>query len=624
MNNLRRGRITTASAALTEAIHYHELMKFRSSVECEQTCNSRLMAGLLMLALAGLGLAPKSAVAAQPGLSAPHKAGLKHSLAPPTSIAELTYLVLLGELQLQAGDAGTGYSLLLESAKKSGDASLFRRAINVALESRSGDAALDAARIWADSDPNAAEPLKLIIQVTLAMNRVSESGPTLGLLLQRAPDAELNDLITAVGQTYARVNDPAGTESTLIKYLKPWIDNPLTSSAVWTALGRVQAAAGQTQKAEASTRLALSSKTPHVAAALLAIELMESGTTDLEPLVISYIRGHANESVVPLAYTRFLLRADRYRDANTELATLTQKLPDAPEPWLMLGALAQQNGKVAEAESHFRRYLSLSDKLAVDQKRRGDLQARLSLAQISEAQNKLAEAQNWLDQIEDDSEILRVQLRKASLLARQGKLKEARNLIQSASESDPTDARTKLVAEVQLLKDAKLYGDAYGLLESATNKTPDDVDLLYEQAMLAEKMGRFIDMERQLRKVIALKPDHHHAFNALGYSMAERNDRLPEAKNLIVQALAMAPGDPFITDSLGWVEYRLGNLAEAARLLRMAYENKPDVEIGAHLGEVLWNINDKAGALKVLRESALLQGDNEVLKDTVRRLGISL
>ena len=164
----------------------------------------------------------------------------------------------------------------------------------------------------------------------------------------------------------------------------------------------------------------------------------------------------------------------------------------------------------------------------------------------------------------------------------------------------------------------------YSLLDRATDKTPDDVDLLYEQAMLAEKMGRFHDMERQLRKVMALKPDHHHAFNALGYSMAERNDRLPEAKALIVRALAMAPEDPFITDSLGWVEYRLGNFAEAARLLRLAYEKKPDVEIGAHLGEVLWNNNDKTGALKVLRESALLQGDNPVLKETIRRLGISL
>ena len=582
------------------------------------------MTGLLALALMGMGLRTLPAVAAQPGAAAPHRSIPKQSVAPASSVAELTYLVLLGELQLQAGDAGTGYSLLLESAKKSGDPSLFRRSINVALESRAGEAALDAARSWADSDPSATEPLKLIIQVTLAMNRISESGPTLGLLLQRATEIELNDLITAVGQTYARVNDPISAEATLLKYLKPWIDKPQTSSAVRTALGRVQSAAGQNQKAEASARLALASKTPHSTAVLLAIELMENGATDLEPLIIEYIREHTNDAVGPLAYTRLLLRTDRFQDASAELAALTQAQPDAPEPWLMLGALTQQNGKLADAEGHFKRYLSLSNKLPFDQKRRGDLQAHLSLAQISEVQNKFDDAQAWLDQIEEDNDTLRVQLRRASLLARQGKLNEARNLIQSASESDPADARAKLIAEVQLLKDAHLNAEAYSLLDRATDKTPDDVDLLYEQAMLAEKMGRFQDMERQLRKVMALKPDHHHAFNALGYSMAERNDRLPEAKALIVRALAMAPEDPFITDSLGWVEYRLGNLAEAARLLRLAYEKKPDVEIGAHLGEVLWNNNDKTGALKVLRESALLQGDNPVLKETIRRLGISL
>ena len=596
---------------------------FGDHVNCRKTTNRQLLRGLLALTLLGGNLIQQAAVAAQPGFSASQKPALKRSHASVSSVAELTYLVLLGELQLQAGDAGTGYSLLLESAKKSGDASLFRRAINVALESRSGEAALDAAKFWTESDSSATEPLKVIIQVTLAMNRIQESGTTLALLLQRTPEAELNDLITAVGQTYAKVNDLTNAENTLSKHLKPLIDNPLTSSAAWTAVGRVQLAGGQTQKAEVSTRLALLTKPPHPAAALLAIEMMENGITDLEPLVIKHIQENGKNLVVALAYTRILLRTNRFSDASAQLATLTQKFPDAPEPWLMQGALTQQNGKLVESEEHFKRYLSLSNSQAVDQKRQGELQARLSLAQIAELQNRFDDAQNWMSQIEEDSDTLRVQLRKASLLARQGKLNEARNLIQSATVNSPADARTKLFAEVQLLKDAKLNAEAYGLLERATDKTPEDVDLLYEQAMLAEKMGLFQDMERHLRMVMALKPDHHHAFNALGYSMAERNDRLPEAKALIVKALMMAPGDPFITDSLGWVEYRLGNLTEAERLLRTAYEKKPDVEIGAHLGEVLWNSNDKTGALKVLRESALLQEDNQVLKETLRRLGIS-
>ena len=139
-----------------------------------------------------------------------------------------------------------------------------------------------------------------------------------------------------------------------------------------------------------------------------------------------------------------------------------------------------------------------------------------------------------------------------------------------------------------MLRDVKLWSDANAVLAQANQQFPDDVDLLYEQSMMAEKLNRLDEMERLLRKVIELKPDHHHAYNALGYSLAERNLRLPEAKQLIQKALELSPGEPFITDSLGWVEYRLGNRDEALRLLRGAYQSRPDPEIAAHLGEVLW------------------------------------
>jgi Flp pilus assembly protein TadD len=131
-------------------------------------------------------------------------------------------------------------------------------------------------------------------------------------------------------------------------------------------------------------------------------------------------------------------------------------------------------------------------------------------------------------------------------------------------------------------------------------------------------------MERLLRKVIALKPDHHHAYNALGYSLAERNQRLPEARDLIKKALDLAPGEPFITDSLGWVEYRLGNRDEALRLLQQAYKSRPDVEIGAHLGEVLWITGQRDEARRVLRESQNRDQGNEVLKETLARLRVDL
>jgi predicted Zn-dependent protease len=182
----------------------------------------------------------------------------------------------------------------------------------------------------------------------------------------------------------------------------------------------------------------------------------------------------------------------------------------------------------------------------------------------------------------------------------------------------------KTMAEVSLLRDNKLYKPAYELLAQAAAKDPADPDLLYDQAMMAEKLRDFADMERLLRQVIAKKPDYHHAYNALGFSLAERNVRLPEAKQLIQKALEYSPGDPFITDSLGWVEFRMGNRAEALRILQGAYKERPDPEIAAHLGEVLWTLGEREQAQSIWREGMLQSSDNETLLETLKRLKVKL
>ena len=215
-----------------------------------------------------------------------------------------------------------------------------------------------------------------------------------------------------------------------------------------------------------------------------------------------------------------------------------------------------------------------------------------------------------------------MQARRAALLAKKGRLDEARGLIQRVQAQQPIDIRAKLLVEVQLLKDAQQLQLAYALLGDAAAQYPDDEELVYEHAMLADKLGQHEDMERILRALMARKPDYHHAFNALGYALADRNTRLGEAKALIEKALAMAPGDPFITDSLGWVEYRLGNLPLAVQLLRQAFEKRADIEIAVHLGEVLWVMGDRDAARAMFMQAKTLQADNAALKETLQRLGV--
>ena len=201
---------------------------------------------------------------------------------------------------------------------------------------------------------------------------------------------------------------------------------------------------------------------------------------------------------------------------------------------------------------------------------------------------------------------------------------KARKLIQQLPTNTLQAQRVRLQAEVKLLRDYKQFEQAYQVLVTASKATPDDLDLRYEVAMMAEKLNRMDEMERILRGVIEAKPDFQHAYNALGFALADRNIRLKEARELIVTALEFSPEDPMITDSLGWVEFRMGNKVAALAILERAYASKNDPEIGTHLGEVRWSLGQRDKALKIWRDAKKVAPNNEILLETLKRLKVKL
>ena len=190
--------------------------------------------------------------------------------------------------------------------------------------------------------------------------------------------------------------------------------------------------------------------------------------------------------------------------------------------------------------------------------------------------------------------------------------------------ADDKQAADKLQSEAIVLREAGQIDRAYEAQSGAVKLQPDNDDYLYDKAMLAERLGRLDEMERELRSILARNPKNPQALNALGFSLADHNLRLEEAKSLIEQALALAPGDPFITDSLGWVEYRLGHPKRALELLREAMRKQPDPEIAAHLGEVLWKLGEHASARDAWRAGLRLKRDNATLNSTLKRFGVRL
>ena len=210
----------------------------------------------------------------------------------------------------------------------------------------------------------------------------------------------------------------------------------------------------------------------------------------------------------------------------------------------------------------------------------------------------------------------------ATILGRQGQIEKGRALILGLRVSTKKQELARTMTEVQYLRQFKQWASVYKVLSEAVAHFEEDNELAYELALAAEKVGQFDEMETILRGLIDQNPKFHQGYNALGFSLADRNVRLDEAKSLITQALQMAPDDAYITDSLGWVEFRLGHWKEARAILQSAYESVRDVEIAAHLGEVLWALDQRDQALEVWRQGLQQNPDNETLVETLRRLGV--
>ena len=540
--------------------------------------------------------------------------------------APLFYQLLLGELNVRAGEPGTGYSFILDAARKQRDPLLYRRAVEVALQARSGEAALAAARAWTEELPGGTEARRFELQILLALNRPNETGVVLQAILKDISASDRNDTINAIPQTYARITDKALAAAVVREALGPYLKQPAHAAAAFTSIGRMYMAQDQLPEALVSARLGHTAEAASPFPALLALELMERGEKQAEPIVRQQLDASSiatsADTAVALAYARTLLDAQRNAEARAQLEKLTTRQPDQAEPWLLLGSLQLQENTLPAATASLEKYMALARQAGDERSARGLTQAYLMMAQIAEKRQDFPASSAWLDRIENAEDIMAAQMRRASLLARQGKMAQARALLRSQPERTPEDARLKLVAEAQLLRDFKAWKEAYEVYGEAVARFPDVADLRYDQAMMAEKAGKPGDMEVLLRALIAAKPDFHHAYNALGYSLADRNVRLPEAKKLIEKAVELAPGDAYIQDSLGWVEFRLGNTARAIDILQAAYGKRPDPEIAAHLGEVLWSQGQRDQALKIWREGLLLSADNETLQGTLKRLRV--
>lgn len=534
----------------------------------------------------------------------------------------LMYELLLAEISAQNGDAGSAYQLMLDAAQKSRSELLFERAVEIALRARAGESALLAAQSWTRTLPANRDAARYLVQILVGLNKLPETVEPIKRDLAGVPLKERAAAIDQIPRYFVRVSDKKLAVKVVEQALSAETGNTATGPAAYAAIGTMRLLAGDGEGALESANRGAALNPKAEEPVQLALALMDPKLPAAEALVVKHLAAGARAEL-RMAYVRKLLDAQRYPEALTQTKTINTSKPDFAEAWLVRGSLALHDKKPDEAQAALNTFVTLhkpadsNDETVQD---RALSQAYFLLADIAEIGQHTDDALRYLSLIDNPQENLRVQIRRASLLARKGQLEEGRALIRSAPEMQSDDARTKISAEVQLLRDNKQHQAVYDLLLQTVQRNPEDPDYAYDLAMAAEKLNRIDEMESLLRQVIAAKPDFHHAYNALGYSLADRRLRLPEARELIQKALTFAPNDPFILDSLGWVEYRSGNLAQSLQILQGAYQSRQDAEIAAHLGEVLWVMSQQKEARAIWNDGLAKNPDNDTLNETIRRL----
>lgn len=521
--------------------------------------------------------------------------------------AQVVYQVLLAEIALQRGNAELAAQAYAALALRTRDPGVLERTVEVAGHARRFDLAREAVQLWLQVDPESAKAQRMMSSVLLMSNRLEEMAPHLVRMLE-LDKAALPENLLGLNRMLARNPDRQAVFRLIDRVCAPFFGLAEAHYAVAMAA----ASAGEQARARAEIQRALELRPDWEMAALLAaqIEARDSPAAGVESL-LRFLETNPEARDVRLHLARALIAEKRYPEARTHFDRLLRDHPDNPEVVYPVAILALQQNDVARAEVQLRHLLTLDfpDKNVV----------HFYLGQIAEEGKRPADALAAYAQVVAGEHRLAARLRGARLLGEQGKLEEARAHVRETRALSPADRVQLILAEAQLLRDAKRHREAYEFLEKALGEQPAQPELLYETALLAEKLGQLDVLERHLRRLIELQPDSAQAYNALGYSLADRNIRLPEAHELIAKALALAPEDPFILDSMGWVLYRTGDLAGALAHLERAYGQRPDPEIAAHLGEVLWQLGRRDEARRTWRDAAARNPDNEVLSEALRK-----
>ena len=520
---------------------------------------------------------------------------------------ELLYEFLLAEIANQRGQKAFAVEGSVNIARKTRDPRLARRAAQLAFESGDMNKSIEAFRQWQEIEP--ASPLagRMLASILLRGGKLDEAQ----LELAKVLEAEKANPGTGFMQFFQRAAPSPDNPAALKLMRNLALPYPHVAEARWSVAQLAQQA-GNNPLALSEVRQARSLRPEWDMAASLEAQLLQKNTPQQALEVLHrYLSDYPDAREIRLQYARTLLEQKQYQLSRTEFQRLAESNPDNPDLAFAIALISLQLNDLRDAEAQLRR--------ALEKGKKDRDTVQYYLGQLGEAKENEDEAIAHYREVKGGEHQFAARLRVAYLLNKLGKLDAAREYLHQPQAANNQQRVQLMLIEAQLLREAKRLEDAYQVLQQGLEKLPNHPDLLYETAMLADKSGKPDIFEQLIRKLIQVKPDHAHAYNALGYSLLERNERIAEAVELVEKALQLAPDDAAIMDSVGWSYFRSGRLDESLKLLRRAYAANPDPEIAAHLGEVLWVRGDKEEAREIWRGSLKANPGNALLQTVIKK-----
>jgi len=552
---------------------------------------------------------------AEPSQAAGPTAAPERPAAADDLTPEVLYRILVGDVAMQRGDAALAARAYFEAAREARDPVLARRATEIALFARQRTLALEAAKLWQQLDPKAERARQMVASLA-----ISGAGSDLKAELQRvlieaaANDKSLGDAFLQLNQALAAQTDKAAAFRLVQDLARPY---PNVAEA-WFAI----ALAGYNTKltdpaitAAATTAAdrALELKPGWDRAALIKADILAKGSPEAAIAFLKqFLATSPDERAVAGALAQVYVEQKRFSEARAIFQQLWDEEPEDREFEFAVAAISLQMKDYATAQ----RLLEELDKVGYGDKG----VVPFYLGQLAEETKRYDEAIARYREVTEGDRAWLATLRIGAMIAKKGDIAAARSYL-NGLKPESAERRVELAqAEAQILRDAGDYKTAYAVLTAALERQADSVDLLYDVAMVAEKLDRIDEVESRLKRLIELKPDNAQALNALGYTLVDRTPRTAEGLKLIEKALQIAPDDPFILDSMGWANYRLGKLDDSEKFLRRAFGDQADPEIAAHLGEVLWAKGERQRATELWQSQLKASPDNPVLIETMRRL----